>query len=217
MKVKDVMSRHVVSVRPEASLKEAARLLVERNISGLPVVDRDGGLVGVLSEEDVLYKEQGKPDTPGRLAFMINPLALAGSRKLGARLVGEAMTTPPLTVGSNRPVAAAAKLMLGAHVKRLPVVDDGKLVGIVTRADLVRAFVRGDDEIDREIRQELLARRLRIAPDRVHVTVTGGVVALSGVLETRAEAEDLPALVRRVPGVVDVEAELAWSGNDPDC
>lgn len=217
MKVKDVMSRHVVSVAPDASLKEAAQLLVERRISGLPVVDGDGGVVGVLSEEDLLFKEQGDPHVPSWLSVVINPAAVADSRKLEARVVREAMTSPPLTVGPNRPVAAAAQLMLGAHVKRLPVVEDGRLVGIVTRADLVRAFVRSDDEIAREIREELLVRRLRIPAQRIRLTVTGGEVTLAGIVDSRVEAEELPSLVRRVPGVVDVHSELGWNEGDPEC
>lgn len=146
MKVKDVMTRDVVTVSPGAALKHAAELLVQHKVSGLPVVDIDGRVLGVISERDLLFKAQGELEGHDWLRWLTDPLAVTDRRKLDARLVGEAMTSP-VTVGPNQPIAWAARLMLGSGVKRLPVVEQGRLAGIVTRADLMRALARPDAEI----------------------------------------------------------------------
>jgi CBS domain-containing protein len=208
MKVRDVMSRDVITVTPAMTLKEAAGLLVQHRISGVPVVDEDGDVVGVLSEADVLVKEGGGPRRDGLLGWLFEPDD-AVRDKLGARTVGEAMTTPPLTVGPQAPVHKAAARMVQDEVNRLPVVDEaGRIVGIVTRADLVRAFTRSDDEILDEIRSEILRRTLWLEPGAVQVRVDGGAVELTGEVETETDAELLPRLVERVPGVVSVNADL---------
>lgn len=211
MKVKDVMTADVVAVGQGASLKEAARLMVDNRISGLPVVGDSGCVLGVISEGDLLVKERGAPSGPhGPLAW------LTGGRddawpKLEARVVGEAMTSPAVTIAPNRPVAAAATLMLEGAVKRLPVVDrDGRLAGIVTRADLVRAFAREDAEVAHEIRDEVLRRQMWLVEGSVAVEVEEGEVVLRGQLDRRSDVEVLPKLAARVPGVVSVASELTW-------
>jgi CBS domain-containing protein len=151
LKIKDVMTHEVIAMQPGASLREAARVLVTRRVSGLPVVDSVGRVLGVLSEADVLVKDGAGRRGRGPLAWLVDPLDVADRLRLDARFVGEAMTAPPITIESNRSVAAAAALMIDRGVNRLPVVDDGELVGIVTRADLIRAFARTDGEISREI------------------------------------------------------------------
>jgi CBS domain-containing protein len=211
MKVADVMQRKVLTVQPGASLKEAAKLLVEHGISGLPVVDVDGRVLGVFSETDLLYKEQGEPDTPTSLAWLIDPLLIADREKLAAHTVGEAMTAPAQTIASGRPVADAAKLMLGAGVNRLPVVDAGKLVGIVTRADLVRALVRSDAQIAQDIQFGVIERGMWLDSHALEVKVDAGEVTLAGCLDNRRDAEVLPRLVGAVPGVVGVDSRLTWS------
>jgi CBS domain-containing protein len=208
MKVRDLMTRDVVTVTPETTLKDAAALLVRHRISGLPVVDVDGGVVGVLSEADVLVKEGGEPRREGMLTWLFEP-DYAYRDKLAARTVGEAMTAPPLTIGPDAPVHRAATRMVEDEVNRLPVVDEaGRIVGIVTRADLVRAFTRTDEEIADEIRTEILRRTLWLEPGAVQVRVEAGAVELSGEVETTNDAELLPRLVERVPGVVSVRADL---------
>lgn len=209
MKVKDVMTKDVATVSPDASLKAVAHALVERRISGLPVVDEDGTVLGVVSEADVLVKESGdRSARGGLLSWLFEASYVELEEKLGARTAGEAMTAPPLTIGPNRPVHEAATRMIEEGVNRLPVVEDGKLVGIVTRADLVRAFTRSDDEIATEIREEILRRTLWISPETVDVSVAAGEVTLRGRVETRTDAELLPVFVERVPGVVGVRSEL---------
>jgi CBS domain-containing protein len=211
MKVKDVMTTDVRTIRTDALLKEAAGLMAELRISGLPVLSAGGLVVGVLSEEDILFKETTHSAKEGffdRLFLLPIPELEA---KLTARTVGESMTAPAMTIGPTRPLSEAANLMLEQGVKRLPVVDEaGALVGIVTRADLVRAFVRSDEEIAREIREDVIRRSLWIEPDSVEVVVERGEVRLAGEVETRAEAELIPEFVQRVPGVVSVLSKLRW-------
>ena len=212
MKVKDVMTKDVLTVRPDASLKDAAMLLAERRVSGLPVVDPRGEVVGVISEGDILFKETGQRPKEGILERWFSLPLQEFQSKLAARTVQEAMTAPPMTIRPNRPVAEAAKAMIDQAVNRLPVVDDaGVLVGIVTRADLVRAFVRSDEAIEREIREDVIRRSLWIEPDLIRVRVERGEVQLEGMVETKAEAELLPEFVQRVPGVVSVLSKLRWN------
>ena len=158
MKVKDAMTADVVTVQPGTSLKDAARTLVERRVSGLPVVDAVGELVGIISEGDILFRERGVVENiGGPLAWLISPRQFQDLEKLDARVVGEAMTTPAITIGPERPVTAAAALMIDRGVNRLPVVDQrGALVGIVTRADLVRAFARTDAEVAQDIQKDVV-------------------------------------------------------------
>ena len=211
MKVKDVMTTAVRRVGPGATLKEAGALMSELRISGLPVVGPDGFVIGVVSEGDILFKEAGPAEKAGLLERLFSLPMPELAEKLAARTVGESMTSPAVTIGPDRPVSVAASLMIERNVKRLPVVDDaGKLIGILSRADLVRAFVRPDNEIAREIREDVLRRSLWVDPDFINVTVERGEVRLEGQIETQAEAEIIPRLVQRVPGVVSVLSKLRW-------
>jgi CBS domain-containing protein len=208
MKIERLMTRDVVSVTPDTPLKNVAALLSEKHISGLPVCAADGTVVGVVSEADIVRTEQGiGPDVGGRLRWFFRRLD-DDLDKLGARTAGEAMTSPALTVRPIERVSAAARLMLLHRVNRLPVVADGKLVGIVTRADLVRAFHRSDDELAEEIRDEVLRGALWIAPDTLALSVEDGVVTVSGPVGSELELETVLRSIRQVPGVVDVHSEL---------
>jgi len=211
MKIKDVMTEDVLTVTTAASLKDTAQLLADLGISGMPVVNDEHELVGVISEADILYKERGPERRHGgSFAWLFFP-ELLDTNRLGARTAGEAMSTPAVTIGPNRPVNEAAGLMLDEAVNRLPVVDDdGKLIGIVTRADLVRAFTRTDAEIEEEIRKELVSRTFWLEPTEVEIRVERGEVTVEGRLDTKADAELLPELIREVPGVVSVDANLTW-------
>jgi CBS domain-containing protein len=199
------MTQDVATVRPEAPLKEVAALLAEKRISGVPVCDADGALVGVVSEADIVVKEEGLE--PARKRSLASSLR-GDSRvqKIAAATAGEAMTSPAVTIAPRRQVSEAARLMTERSVNRLPVVEDGTLVGIVTRADLVAAFARSDGDIRREIVDELLVRTLWIEPGLLRVDVDEGNVTISGQVETQTELELASAFIRRVPGVVDVDA-----------
>jgi CBS-domain-containing membrane protein len=121
------------------------------------------------------------------------------------------MTAPAITAEADSPVAEAARTMVDLGVNRLPVVDDGALVGIVTRADLVRLYTRSDEEIAREIREDVAGRLLWIASERLEVEVERGEVVLRGQVDTELEAELLEKRVRLVPGVVGVRSDLSWA------
>jgi CBS domain-containing protein len=214
MKISDVMTKDVISVTPETPLKEVARLLVEKRVSGLPVVS-DGTVVGVVSEGDLLFKERGPSERKGMLSWLLDPHGIEAQLKLDATTVADAMTMPPVTIESRRPLPVAAALMLERGVNRLPVVDTGKLVGIVTRADLVRAFARDDVQIKREIEDEILRRGMWLDdPDEIQVSIADGEVRLDGEVDRRTEAEVAEALVGRVTGVVAVDSHITWREDD---
>lgn len=215
MKVKDVMTREVVAVGSEAPLRDVAALLAEHGISGLPVIDEEGRVLGVVSEADILVKERASEPAGGRFGWLLDrDRAMEFDWKLAARTAGEAMSAPAIVIDADRPLARAAALMLDDQVNRLPVLENGRLVGIVTRTDLLRAFVRSDEEIAREIRDEVLVRTLWLSPETVEVGVAGGEVTLRGEVETRTEAELVRAFVQSVPGVVSVDSALAWRVDD---
>jgi CBS domain-containing protein len=219
MKVKDVMSRDVVAVRPEAPLKEVARLMSTHGISGLPVVDDGGDVVGVVSEADFLLKERGFEGIPGRpLTWILGEsgAAKAARTKVAAATAGEMMTLPAATVAPDASLRDAATMMVERRINRLPVTRGGHLVGIVTRADLVRAYLRPDEEIRRTIRNDVILKTLWIAPERLEVEVSEGVVRLAGMLDRRSTVEDLLRLVAAVDGVVAVETALRWELDDSD-
>lgn len=214
MRVKDVMTTEPITVTPETTLKDAAALLAQHRISGLPVVDSENHVVGVISEGDILFKEIGGPHEKHLIERWLEQPA-ADEAKVEAKTVGEAMTAPAVTITPKRPLAEVANLMLDQGVKRLPVVNgDGALIGIVTRADLVRAFVRTDEEILAEIRDDVLRRTLWIESDTIEVAVENGEVRLSGEVDTKADAEMIPSFVQRVPGVVSVLSKLRWREED---
>lgn len=212
MNVRDVMTCDVATVRPTTSLKQVATILAERGISGLPVVDDDGAVVGVVSEGDILFKERGPQEPKRSLPRLADSSRTNADLKLKARTASEAMTAPAKTIEPWRLVSAAAAQMLDESINRLPVVDDnGRLVGIVTRADLVRAFVRPDVELEREIREDVLTRALFLeTAGDVTVAVDGGKVTLDGFIRRRTDAELVESLVARIPGVVEVTSSIRW-------
>ena len=216
MKIKELMSEDVIAVGPETPLKDVAAILSERGISGLPVISEQRRVLGVVSEADILVKEQGPEPRHGGLVGWLLEGGHADDERLAARTSGEAMTSPAITIRAHTHVSEAARLMTECGIKRLPVVDrDGRLVGIVTRADLVRAFARGDDEIEREIRDDVIRRTLWLADDEnVRIQVRRGEVTLSGELGRRSDGELLPHFVARVPGVVSVSSTLTWRWDD---
>jgi CBS domain-containing protein len=213
VKIENVMTKAVATVGTGTSLKEVASILAEHRISGLPVVDDAGRVLGVVSEGDIIRKEAIAPSPRGGLLAWLDGERDEIRAKLAARTAGEAMTAPALTIEADRSVAEAASLMVEEGVNRLPVVDGGMLVGIVTRADLVRAFLRSDDEIEREILEDVGLGTFAIAPENLHVVVANGEVTLGGEVETPDVAELLAAFVERVPGVVSVRSHVTSRAN----
>ena len=208
MRVADLMTTDVLTVGRDTSLKDVAAMLGARGISGAPVVDDDGALLGVISEADILAKERRPPER-SRVARVLGLTEPPDPKSL-ARTAGEAMTAPPVTIAANARVDRAATLMLDRSVNRLPVLDRaGVLVGIVTRADLVRAFVVDDATIGREIREEVLLHELWLDPDSFEVTVENGEVTIAGEIHREDEAALLERRIRLVPGVVSVQIRAA--------
>ena len=215
MKVEEIMTREVLTIGPEGEVRDVARILVENHISGLPVCNAQRQVVGVISEGDILFKEQAPAEKGRRFLFRFVSPRTKEARKARAITVHEAMTAPAITISSYSSVAEAARIMSEHGVNRLPVLKGDELVGIVTRTDLVRAFVRSDDDIRREIEEDVLIRTLWIeAPGTIGVEVERGAVRLSGYRDTRGDALLLERLVARVPGVVSVRSELSWSNDD---
>lgn len=214
MKIEQIMSTGVMTVAPDTPLKDVARLLTGNRISGMPVCDANGAVLGVVTEADILCKEQGYAPEPGGLLGWLFEKADAEGARMLARTAAEAMTSPAMTISPDASVFDAARVMTTQRINRLPVVSEGRLVGIVSRADLVRAFHRTDDEIEQELNEDVLLHTLWVSPNDVHVSVQDGVVELEGILENRTQAELVSAYARRVPGVVDVHSELTWRIDD---
>jgi CBS domain-containing protein len=211
MRVADVMTADVTTTTPETSLRSLARALGQHGISGMPVVD-DGAVVGVISEADVLAKTRPTPeDTRGRLERLLHPAAFEDAAKHDAILVADTMTSPAITIESFCSVATAATRMLEHGVNRLPVVTGSALVGIVTRADIVRAFARPDEEIEQDAREELAYQTaLAGSPGTVLVKVVDGGAVLTGIAGSEDQAELLREAVRQIPGVTDVRCDLTF-------
>jgi CBS domain-containing protein len=217
MVVRDVMTSSPLTVGIDTPLKTAARIMVERGISGLVVVD-DGGVVrGVLSEGDFLPKERGpRGRRDGTFARLLgwSREDRADQARVAATTAGEAMTSPAITIEADRPVADAAARLIGHDINRLPVMDNGRLVGIVTRSDLLRSFVVTDDQNARLVGSEVLARTMLLNPNQFEVAVIDGVVTIRGRVETWTMAQDVERLTWQVPGVVAVHAEVDWVRDD---
>jgi CBS domain-containing protein len=211
--VEQLMTAPAVTVPPEMPLKEVAALLVRRRISGVPVVQGEK-VLGVLSEADILEKGRGQAAAPshGLLGWILGNDEEDTRIKLEARTAGEAMSAPAVTIESWHSPSAAAGVMMERGVKRLPVLKHGRLVGIVSRGDLVRAFARSDAEIEHDVRLEVVLRTVLIPPDEIDVQVRGGEVTLRGEVDTGFPAELLLQEVGRVPGVVAVRSQLAVRG-----
>jgi CBS domain-containing protein len=214
MKVGEIMTRDVRCVAPATSLKDVARLLLEHGISGVPVVADDGEVLGVVSSGDLLVKvsaDLGRREHPSNWLFGSDERV---ELKRGAETAGEAMTSPAITVDPGCTVAGAARLMVTRSIDRLPVLDHGRLQGIVTRHDVVRAFARSDRELAEQIRNEVLLHTLWIDPGTVEVTVEEGKVTATGAVDTRTIAEMIPVYVSLVPGVVSVDiSQVEWNAD----
>ncbi len=212
-RVKDVMTADVAYVREHTSYKELVRLLAERRVSALPVVDVNLNVIGIVSEADLLLKQQQPADSFQRFLLEGKRRRLERAKARGGTAV-ELMSRPAITVGPDATVAEAARLLRMHLIKRLPVADPlGRLVGIVSRSDLLSVFLRPDDEIRREILEEVVSE-LGMGPDRFDVTVREGVVTLQGSCERRSLVQVVVRAVTAVEGVVRVENRLGYDLDD---
>ncbi|WP_432144505.1 CBS domain-containing protein [Streptomyces sp. bgisy084] len=204
--VGEVMTRAVVAIGQEARFKEIVETMGRWRVSALPVLAGEGRVVGVVSEADLLPKEEFRGVQPSRLE---QARRLDDVRKAGGLTAGDLMSAPALTVHAGDTLAQAARTMAFKSVKRLPVVDaQGLLQGIVSRADLLKVFLRPDEELAQEIRTEIIGRLCPAAADQPVVTVTDGVVTLSGTLRDPSLLPVTARLVQAVEGVVDVRFDV---------
>ncbi|MGW2183190.1 CBS domain-containing protein [Streptomyces sp. NPDC001732] len=194
IRVGDLMTDDVVSVVPSTSFKEVAKLLAQHDISGLPVVGDEDRVVGVVSESDLLSRQAARRPDAGATAPSGAECTVAGI-----------MSAPAVTIHAVESAPEAARLMTRSGVERLPVVDDeDRLVGIVTRRDLLRLFLRPDAEIRQRVVQDVLVSTMGLGPDAVTVHVVDGVVTLEGRLESHRQITVLTSLAERLDGVVAV-------------
>ncbi|MGW3353452.1 CBS domain-containing protein [Nonomuraea rubra] len=218
MTVADVMTEKVVAVSAATPFKQIAETLISGGISAVPVTDDDNHVLGMVSEADLLRKEEFREQfyregyRPPLRARLRHP---KGRRKAEGDTAAELMTSPAVTITAASSAVEAARLMDERDVKRVAVVDyDGRLVGIVSRRDLVKLFLRGDEAIAAEVRGDVLDRSLWVNTDGVRVEVRQGVVTLSGWMERRSEAAIAVRMSGRVNGVVDVVDKLTWKQDD---
>lgn len=211
MKVGEAMTAEVRSVEPDTPLKDVARLLTDEAISGVPVVD-NGTLVGVVSEADFLTIEaQGTPKPKPKRGALWWAWAARDADEPAERFhavtAGQAMSAPPITISSDRPLSEAAGLMVQRRINRLPVVDGGRLVGIITRADVVRAFARDDAEL-----LQILRNSLRAVDGLRVVAVQNGVAVLAGTVPHETIAQTARNVALHTEGIVDVDDRgVSWS------
>jgi CBS domain-containing protein len=209
MKLRELMTPDVITIGRDASLKEAARRMIEADVSGLPVTTDSGALVGIITEADIVKKEADR--RPTRRTGLRQWFTREEDRAESGRIVGEVMTETVLTLGPDADHATAARLMRKAGIKRIPVVgDDGHLLGLLSRSDLLHAFARPDKDIIDEIVEHLMKEVLWIDPRRVVVSSEDGNVVLSGRLETSSDVNLLVELAGRLDGVVSVVSRLSF-------
>lgn len=222
MKAEDIMTRRVISVAPEASILESARLMLQHRVSGLPVIDAAGRLVGVVTEGDFLRRVEVGTERkrPRWLEFIAGPGRLATEYVHShGRKVADVMTGEPITVGEDTPIEEVVRLMERRRIKRLPVMRGTKVVGIVSRANLLHALASVAREAlpaakdDQAIRERVLAELAKQpwAPhDLIDVTVRNGVVELWGVFTADHQREAATVVAENIAGVKKVANHIAW-------
>ncbi|MEV5508214.1 CBS domain-containing protein [Streptomyces orinoci] len=211
--VGELMTRRVVQVRPDTPFKEIVRELAENDVTAVPVVTHDGRVIGVVSEADLMRKSADQPDPFGRVPVP-NLEEWERAKAEGAR-AEELMSAPPVCARPEWNVVETARLMAVQGVKRLPVVDEtDQLVGIISRADVLRVFLREDAAIRAEIDHDLLERTLGLAPSAVTAEVSEGQVVLTGTVEARSMIPVIERLCRSVDGVVSVRQRLDYRSDD---
>lgn len=221
MKASNVMTRAVVTVSPDASIEEAAKLMIQNRISGLPVID-NGTVCGILSEGDLLRRAETGTEKPRSswLRLLLSPGRQARDYvRTHARRVDELMSRNVISVAPQTPLTDVVAMMESRRIKRLPVLEQGRLIGIISRANLLDALVRllpsapSSAVSDREIRDRVLreVERQPWAPRaRIDAKVEDGVVELEGVITDGREGEALRVLAENIPGVKGVRDDLIW-------
>ena len=222
MQVKDIMTSPVVSIEPDTSIVQAVRIMLQRHISGLPVVDKDGRLLGVVTEGDLLRRAETGTERkrPRWLEFLLGPGRLADEyTRAHGRKVSEVMTADPVTATEETPLEDIVKLMEKRRIKRVPVVRGEAVVGIVSRANLLHALAGVVREVkpalasDQAIREQImaeLARQTWAPVALIDIVVRNAVVELWGTVTDERERQAVKVLAENVPGVKAVNDYLAW-------
>ncbi|MFF3744274.1 CBS domain-containing protein [Streptomyces kronopolitis] len=209
--VRDVMTTTVAAVDRGARFKEVVETMEEWQVSALPVLAGEGRVVGVVSEADLLPKEEFREADPDRLAQLRQ---VDDVRRAEAVTAGELMTSPAVTVRADATLSQAARTMARESVKRLPVVDGhGTLKGIVSRADLLKVFLRTDEDLAEEVRRDIVASLFAAPTKDLQVTVVDGVVTLSERVRDTSLIPVIARLVRSVEGVVDVQFDVTGAAS----
>ena len=208
------MTSQVHVARPLTPFKRLVQLIEENKISAVPIVDEQGIPIGIVSESDLLLKERRH-----ELEFEPSRLHPLRRREQRAKAVGvvasEIMSTPPITIRSDTALAQAARLMQERKVRRLVVVDErGKIVGIVSRSDLLQVFLRTDAELRDDVLSTIIPSMLLSAPEEVQVAVRWNVVTLTGEVDRKSDAEILTRMTRDLDGVVEVVDRLIYRWDD---
>jgi CBS-domain-containing membrane protein len=217
VKISEIMTRNVVTVRPTASIRDAARALVEHAVSGLPVVDERGGVVGVLSEGDLIVRQKPRERTPWWRVFFDDGERLAREyQKAEGTTVAEVMTRSVISIAPDMPIESAAVILDERRIRRLPVIADGRLVGIVSRGDLVKALAAATPAApgSRSYAPRVEEMRARLALERwvasrgIVVQAQDGVLTLLGLVESEAEKAAFETMARAIEGVKGVQSRL---------
>ncbi|NEU96148.1 CBS domain-containing protein [Bradyrhizobium uaiense] len=216
-----IMARKVLSTTPDSTILDAANIMLQHRVSGLPVVDHDGTLVGIITEGDFLHRSELGTGRKRNwlMTFILGPGKWAEDYVLEhGRKVSEIMTRAPFTVAEDAPLTTVVELMEKNNVKRLPVVRGGKLVGIITRSNLLRTVARlardipapteNDDQIRRRILDEIEGNAW--CPLGLSVIVRGGIVHLSGLITESRFRKAAIVAAENVPGVIEVHDHLCW-------
>lgn len=208
--VADVMTRDVITVTPETPFKQLEQLMAEHRISAVPVVDTSGVTVGVVSEADLLLRTE----VDGGAGGGWSPGSRERDSKAHAQTAGGLMSSPAISVEPGALLAAAARLMRKRNVKRLPVVDGGRLVGIVSRADVLKTYLRSDADILVDIVEGVIKSSMWLDPETIEVEVDDGVVRMHGEVDRRSVVEILSRLTLAVEGVIGVESSVTFRFDD---
>lgn len=206
--VRDVMTPSVVAVRQEADFKEMVHVMRNHRVSAFPVLDAGDRVIGVVSEADLLHKEAAPELPQGTVRLARRPKERT---KAAALTAAELMTAPAVTIREDALVAEAARVMKSRKVKRLPVVDDnGRLRGIISRADVLSIYERPDAEIWDEVVKEVIAGEFGLDPEMFVVTARSGVVTVTGSVDRRDDALGLLGAIRHLEGVVGLRDRLSY-------
>lgn len=212
--VREVMTEQVVTASPAATLKEAAQMMRRHRVSGLPVVTDYGELVGIISEADLLGIEARR--TPGERPQRLWSFFRRNRDVLrGPRIISDVMNASVTTTQPNESVRKAARRMIEKNVNRLPVVDGGRVVGILTRQDVLRVFERGDEDLAAVIHRFLVTCGFAPPEASIHVDVVDGIATLSGSVVYDGDCQVAGALAGSVDGTVDVINLLVGQHRDP--